>query len=51
MPFKVVPLSSKGKYKVINAVTGRIHMKSGTLKDAKAQIRIMEQADKGKGRK
>ena len=42
MPYQIVPLTRKGRYAVINTQTGQLRSKNTTLKNAEAQIRLLE---------
>ena len=42
MPYQIIPLTKKGRYMVINIQTGQIRSKNTTLKNAEAQIRLLE---------
>jgi hypothetical protein len=46
MPYKLIKLSN-GKYRVVNALTGKIHARATSRQRAVAQIRIMRRAEKG----
>lgn len=41
MPYKIIKLKGRNHYKVINSDTGKVHAKDTTLKNAKAQIRLL----------
>lgn len=47
MPYRLVPLGG-GKYRVENAVTGKVHAKRTTKRKAEQQIRLMRSIDQGK---
>lgn len=46
MPYKIIKLKGRNHYKVINSDTGRIHAKDTSLKNAKAQIRLLGMIEK-----
>ena len=45
MPYRIIKNRGKNTYKVINAITGRIHAYATSLFNAKRQIRLMYLAD------
>ena len=47
MPYKIIK-KKDGKYKVINAITHKIHSKNTTYVKALKQIRLMEMMDSKK---
>ena len=47
MPYKIIK-KNNGKYKVINAITHKIHSKNTTYVKALKQIRLMEMMDSKK---
>jgi len=44
VPYRVVAVGG-GKYKVVNALTGKVHAKRTTKRKALAQVRIMNAAE------
>ena len=44
MPYSILK-NKDGSYRVINAITGKVHAKRTTLEHAHAQIRIMQAQD------
>jgi len=49
MPYKISKVRGKDCWRVINKITGKVHMKCGTLVNAKRQIKLMEMMDARKG--
>jgi hypothetical protein len=49
MPYEIIPLGKRGHYQVINSVTGEVHAKDTTLKNAKAQVRLLYSLEKKGG--
>ena len=47
MPYKIIK-KKDGKYKVINAITHKVHAKNTTYVKALKQIRLMEMMDSKK---
>lgn len=43
MPYRIERVS--GGYRVVNAVTGKVHAQKTTKRKAQAQVRVMEQAE------
>jgi len=48
MPYKIEPVGD-GKYKVINAITGKVHARRTSKEDAERQVRLMEAYDNNPG--
>jgi hypothetical protein len=46
MPY-AIRRNEDGTYRVVNPVTGDVHMKSGSKEDAEAQVRLLHGVDKG----
>lgn len=46
MPYRIEKVGNR--YRVVNAVTGKVHAKGTSKKKAQAQIRVMEQAENGR---
>jgi hypothetical protein len=46
MPY-AIRKNRDGSYRVVNADTGKVHMKSGTKADAEAQVRLLHGVDEG----
>ena len=46
MPFELVQLSPR-LYQVVNAITGEVHAKRSTLRNAKAQLRLLDSLEGG----
>lgn len=50
VPYRIERLSGGG-YRVVNAVTGRVHARRTSKAKAKAQVRVMEQAEGKHGKR
>ena len=48
LPYKILKKNKNGKYKVINAITHKIHAKNKTYIKALKQIRLMQMLDSKK---
>lgn len=48
MPYSIKP-NGDGTYKVVNAITGKVHSKRTSKEKAEAQVRVMEAADNNPG--
>lgn len=48
MPYSIKP-NGDGSYKVVNALTGKVHAKSTSKEKAEAQVRAMEAAEHNPG--
>jgi len=48
MPYKIIKLPNKNKYKVINKRTGKVHSYHTSYTNAIKQIRLMEMIDSRK---
>lgn len=46
MPYRIEP-NGDGTYKVVNAITGKVHAKRTSKERAEKQIRLMEAVDHG----